>query len=220
MTSVPDLRPTVVVLDLDGTLVDTMDALAALAADVLHRDHDMPVDEATTLYLETSGIPFRDQLDLMLPGHTGLDGTALDFERRKASIVGSSKLSEARIDALHELRRLGFSITVSSSSAHHFVDAFHRRAGFDFDLVLGYRPGQTKGHRHFTMTCEALNATPDQLLFIGDSLMDARLAAGAGVPFIGRVGTFTRDRFSAEHPGVELIDDVVELPDLLQGRIR
>lgn len=207
-------------LDLDGTLVDTMDTLTALAAEVLSRHHGLPMDEAATLYRETSGIPFRDQLDLILPGHAGLDETAHTFEDRKGVIAASSQVTEARLEALRELRRLGFRITVSSSSAHHFVDAFHRRAGFEFDLVLGYQPGQTKGHRHFAMTCDALNATHEDLVFVGDSLMDARLAASAGVPFIGRVGTFTRIRFAAEHPGVELIDDVVELPQRLRPPAR
>lgn len=218
--SVLDRRPAVVMLDLDGTLVDTMDALAALAAEILHLDHGMPMDEATALYLETSGIPFRNQLDLILPGRAGLGKTARAFEHRKATIADSAHLSEARIEALQELRRLGLGITVSSSSAQHFVDAFQRRVGFDFDLVLGYRPGQTKGLRHFDTTCDALNANRDELLFIGDSLLDAELAAGAEVSFIGRLGTFTRDRFSAEHPGVELINDVVELPSRLQSLVR
>lgn len=206
--------------DLDGTLVDTMEALAALAAELLHFHHGIPMDQATELYRETSGIPFRNQLELILPGAAGLDQTSGKFEHRKAIIADSSYLSEARIDALQTLRRLGFGITVSSSSAQHFVDAFHSRVGFDFDLALGYAPGQTKGLRHFAKTCRALNTTQNELLFVGDSLMDAKLAAGAGVSFIGRLGTFTHDRFSAEHPGVELIQDVVELPRRLQPLLR
>lgn len=211
----PEPHASVVMLDLDGTLVDTMDALAALAADVLHDMHGMRDDEARSLYAETSGVPFREQLDLILPGVSGLERAAEVFETRKISIARGATLPEARLRALERLRAMGYRLAVSSSSAHHLVEEFHQRIPFGFDLVLGFRQGQSKGARHFELACQALDARLEEIVFVGDSLTDARLAAAAGVSFIGRVGTFTHDRFAAEFPGVELIGDVVELPNRL-----
>ena len=213
---VGDPRTTVVVFDLDGTLVDTMDSLADLAAEVLHGGHRIAFEEARSLYVETSGVPFREQLDLIVPGEAGLDQTAEIFEFRKRAIAQEADLTRPRRHALESLRERGYQLTISSSSAQHFVEEFHQRVAFDFDLALGFAPGQTKGAQHFSITCNALDRTMDQLVFVGDSLRDAALADQSGVRFIGRLGTFSRSRFSAEYPRIDLIDDVVELPCRLE----
>src|ERR1700742_4647011 len=60
--------PRAVLFDLDGTLIDTMQVFADVAADVMVRHHALDRTAARTAYLATSGIPFFQQLEKIVPG--------------------------------------------------------------------------------------------------------------------------------------------------------
>ena len=73
----------VVVFDFDGTVVDSMDSFADIAADVMPRYYSISGEEAKRLYLETSGIPFFQQLEQLFPNNENNDKAAHDFEETK-----------------------------------------------------------------------------------------------------------------------------------------
>jgi hypothetical protein len=55
--------PKVLLCDLDGTLIDSMPALAELATEVMEEVFAMPGALARELYLATCGLPFFQQLE-------------------------------------------------------------------------------------------------------------------------------------------------------------
>ena len=207
--------------DLDGTLVDTMGAFADLAADVMATRHGYDRTNARRRYLETSGIPFHQQLEVILPGDARNPTASSEFEQRKRAVCDATMMDPATLEGLAGLRALGFKLIVSSNTGQEFVDDFARREPFKFDLALGFEAsrGLAKGKPHVDHTCMYFTLERNELLFCGDSLKDAELAEGCGVQFVGRLGTFTLADFRNRDPEAVAVANVVELPALLRARI-
>ncbi len=209
--------PKAVMFDLDGTLVDTMQAFADLAAVVMHEQHDADPVEARKRYLETSGLPFCQQLEIIYPG-SSLNAAASDtFEERKLEICRRNTIDDRGRETLRELRRRGYKLVLSSNTGQDVVDDFLRREGLDFDLALGFDAalGLAKGGPHAKKAHEHLALAPGEAWFIGDSIKDGELAHENGMPFIGRVGTFTAAQFQQRFPECTTVEHVKDLLELL-----
>ncbi len=203
--------------DLDGTLVDTMGGFADLAAEVMVAHHGAELVAARRRYLETSGIPFCQQLEVIHPGHTSNRDASDEFERRKLAVAESTAMDADTLRGLHGLRELGLGLVVSSNTGQTVVDEFVTREGFAFDLALGFDPATdlAKGEPHVVRVCARLGVAREHILFVGDSLKDGDLAAASGVAFVGRLGTFVAEDFRRLDPALRTIANVVELPALL-----
>ena len=202
--------------DLDGTLIDTMFAFADLAAAIMADQFGDDIAWARAQYLSTSGIPFRQQLELIHPDDARNDDVSDEFERRKRSVCDSTPLDGRTRAALHALRTRGIRLVLSSNTAQHFVDEFVARERFPFDLAFGFcaERGLAKGEAHVQRTTAALGVDREDILFVGDSLKDGELAQHTGVGFVGRVGTFAADQFAARFSGVNTVTCISELPAL------
>jgi len=207
-----------IVMDFDGTLVDTMDGFADVAARVISSRYPTDRTTAREAYLRTSGIPFRQQLDVMYPGDRRNDDAADEFEQGKLDGFFSETFSDDALDAVSSLRGIGLLVIVSSNNFQHLVDEFVARASnIEFDLVLGARDNFFKGADHFRAIMERLGLVEDDMTFVGDSLKDAERALSCGVGFIGKLGTFTRDDFHAEFPGIPTVELLMDLLDIVES---
>jgi phosphoglycolate phosphatase-like HAD superfamily hydrolase len=204
--------------DLDGTLVDTMGAFADLAADVMATRHGADSAMARRRYLETSGIPFHQQLEVMYPGDPRNAAASDEFESRKRAVCDATMMDAETVTGLEGLRALGLKLIVSSNTGQAFVDDFARRERFAFDLALGFDAGLglAKGRPHVEHACRTFALERSELLFCGDSLKDGELARSCGVAFVGRLGTFTLDDFRRDDAQAETVRNVIELPDLVR----
>jgi len=221
MAPTPGRQLRAVLFDLDGTLVDTMPAFADLAADVMHARHGLDLALARARYLETSGLPFVQQLELIVPAHPANAAASAEFEARKLAVCRSTSMDERTVAGLEALRALGLGLVVSSNTGQDVVDEFTAREPFRFDLALGFDParGLAKGLPHIERTLAALGIARESLLFVGDSLRDGDLAEQAGVPFVGRVGTFAADDFRRRDADAITVAHVNELAALLQAHV-
>lgn len=206
-----DWRPSVVMFDLDGTLIDTMGGFADLAAELINRDYGTERVIARKRYLETSGIPFRQQLELVFPKDGRNDAVAAEYEQRKGAVCARARIDADTLWMLELLRSLKIRVVVSSNSAQHFVDQFQQKLSFSFDLALGFGDGLAKGEPHVELVCRRFGVSPDQILFVGDSLKDAELARRCGQRFVARVGTFRHQDFTRAFSDVSAIDRISDL---------
>ncbi len=221
MAPTPGRQLRAVLFDLDGTLVDTMPAFADLAAEVMAARHGLDHGLARRRYLETSGLPFVQQLELIVPAHPASAAASAEFEARKLAVCRSTSMDARTVAGLEALRALGLALVVSSNTGQDVVDEFTAREPLRFDLALGFDParGLAKGLPHIERALAALGIARESLLFVGDSLRDGDLAEQAGVPFVGRLGTFTVDDFRRRDPHAITVAHVDELAALLRAHV-
>lgn len=207
-------RPRAVLFDLDGTLIDTMPAFADVAAAVMHKHHGIDPVVGRKAYLDTSGIPFFKQLEVIAPGDSRNAAAAAQFEREKIEATLEVRPSAETLAGLAELRRVGCRIAVCSNNFQDQVDKFVEQCPGIVDLALGFGEGMAKGEPHFDRACQTFGLSRADLLFVGDSLTDAKLALAAGVAFVARLGTFDAAAFAKVAPESPAISEIPQLPEL------
>jgi phosphoglycolate phosphatase len=205
----PDLRA--VLFDLDGTLIDTMQAFADVAAGVIARHHGIPHDTARAAYLATSGAPFFQQLEQIAPGDARNAAAVAEFEHDKLVATAGVEPDAQTVAALAALRAKGLRIAVCSNNFQAQVDAFVDACPAAIDLGLGFGGGLAKGALQFDRACERFGCSRDELLFCGDSIADYHLATAAGVRFVARLGTFAAADFARAAPDIRAVDHVADL---------
>jgi len=204
-----------VIFDFDGTLVDTMQSFADTAADVMATRYDVQFDWARQRYLDTSGIPFFQQLEVIFPNDQRNEEAANEFEQRKLDAFFDESFPSDVVQTITRLRELGYAVAISSNNFQELIDQFVNRESLHFDAALGCRENFFKGKDHFTHLQAALQLSADQLLFVGDSLMDEVRARENGVRFVGKTGTFDAQAFESAQPGTRTVHLLSELPALI-----
>ena len=205
----------VAIFDFDGTIVDSMSFLTRLAADLLVRNYGMEPDKAARAYVETTGLPFVKQMELIFPGDDRNRSTVDAFEERKRESLFDFEVFPDAPGALERIRRVGMKVCVSSGNYEDVIAEIVRFRGLQFDLVMGFRPGFQKGPDHFRLAMETFGAAPEQVVFVGDSLKDGLAAQEAGIRFVARTGLLTAEEFSRVLPGVPTIDSLDEILPLV-----
>lgn len=205
-----------VVFDFDGTLVDTMGGFADIAANVMAKRFGMDWNLARRRYLETSGLPFRQQLDVIFPDDSRNDAASDEFEATKQEGFFAEHFSDDVNSTLKQLATQGLRVIVSSNNFQELVDRFVAREDIQFSIVLGARENFFKGRDHFVYIMSSLGIESSDLLFVGDSLKDAERAHENGVAFVGRTGTFTKAEFQTSWPGIATIDNLSDLLEILK----
>lgn len=209
-----DIDSKAVVFDFDGTIVDSMNAFADIAADVMPRRLNIDTKTARRLYLETSGIPFFQQLEVLFPGDPNNGWVAEEFEKIKKEGYLREPLFEDAPTTVSALREKGIKTIVSSNNFQNLVDEFVGTADIEFDLVLGFREGFAKGADHFSHIEQRLNVPRERMTFVGDSLKDGERAGSYGIEFIAKEGFFTREQFTKKFPDCTVISNLSELKEI------
>jgi phosphoglycolate phosphatase len=191
------LNKRAIIFDFDGTLVDTMQVFADVASGLIAAHYGMDKDAARKKYFETSGFPFWKQLEIIFPGHPMNAKVAPSYEEQKLIATADIPLDAETREALRSLRRGEYDLAISSNNFQHNVSNFVEKNGLQklFSLVLGHKENFSKGREHFDFVSHTLGISPKEMLFIGDSINDAKLAQESGVDFVAKLGTFTKKDF-------------------------
>ncbi len=202
--------------DFDGTLVDTMHGFADIAMRVIHQYHpSISEGEARRLYLETSGIPFHQQLEQIAPQHPCNEEASHVFEHVKAKGFLQTPIPAATWRTLTHLQQAEVITAISSNNFQHLVGHFADNHQLPIDVAMGWQPDLCKGKPHFDVLAERYELSYDQMVFVGDSLSDAALADQNGIYFIAKSGTFSRQAFIDRFPTVPVVDSLEEVLDLV-----
>lgn len=208
-----------IIFDLDGTLIDTMGDFADIAGELINDHYDWVFEIGRKRYLETSGIPFFQQLEVLFPRHVNNQKVAELFEERKINAFLRESVSEKTLETLQRLRDLEIRTAISSNNFQALVKEFVHRENVAIDLALGYRDDFCKGRPHFDYLQGYFGIPCSEMLFIGDSLRDATVAFQNDIQFVAKLGTFTEDDFKAECNSrfVPIIYEVHEILYILEG---
>lgn len=207
------------VFDMDGTLFDTMGALNVVAQNVMQKHYGLAHEFGSELYKKTSGLPFRYQLEKIFPKNSANDVAAEEFEATKRAMYQKPVTPFPEVvEHLKLWKDWGYKIAVSSNDEEANVKIKMGEHVALADILLGHRPGFLKGKAHFDELQNKFGLSKNQMLFVGDSLHDGRMADENGIPFVGRLGTFSKDEFLALNIRCDLVKDFFELHGLLQHK--
>ena len=207
--------PEVVIFDFDGTIVDSMPFLTEVATELMSERYDMTQDEARSAYIDTCGLPFVQQIEIIWPGDARNPETVEAFESRKRRQLLNFGLFPEVVQTLSMIRGHGMKVCVSSGSIEELIVRLLKRRNLTVDLVMGYRPGFEKGLDHFEFARRSFDTTFDRLVFVGDSERDGLTASRAGVRFIARAGLLTAQELKRLLPHVPVVDSLEEILPLL-----
>ncbi len=208
-----------VVFDLDGTLIDSYEAIteslnAALEAEGLEPLGVEQVRGMVGLGLET--------LIARAMGEARVESGVRRFRERYDRIcVTRTSLLPDVAETLDTLHRRGYRMAVASNKPSQFgwrlLEGLHVRKYLDTvlgpDVVSNKKPHPEMIHR----AMEAMGVSPGETLYVGDMEIDVETARAAGVPVIV-VPTGSRTEAALERCGADgLIRSFKELLGLLPG---
>jgi len=197
-------KPRVVLLDFDGTVIDTMHEYAEKAAHLIAEATGLPLEEAHKLYMETAGRAFREQLRLVGVPEGLVEALAREFETYKKGLLARARLDPLVVERIEKLRRAGLRVYLSTNNECEVVGS-NRELTAHFDGVLCYdkERGLFKGRPHVELVKRVEGVEPGEIVFIGDSDYDIQLYEGLGVRTVRTRGLWL--------PGDRAVDTVLGL---------
>ena len=199
-----------VIFDFDGTIADTMPFLSDLAVSLLTKNYEISGEEARRRYLETTGLDFGSQMEQIFPQHPSNRIVVATMEASKRKGILEHPLFDEVAPALMLFKDRNVKRFICSSTQEAIVRQYTRKMGIDdlLDGCFGYRPGFTKGQQiEFILRHYGLR--PDEVIFVGDSLMDYEFVRDKGVRFIALRRLFQEHDFRDR--GLFSVRDLTEL---------
>ena len=182
-----------VLLDLDGTLLDTAPDLAA-AANAMLRELALPALAAETVRdFVGQGIGVLVSRCLAAVGRESTgevhDAALAVFSRQYEVANGAASIEYPGVrDGLEAMRAAGFPLACVTNKAARFTGPLLDATGLSkyFDAVVtADAVGKRKPHPEpFLAACRMLGVAPADAVVVGDSANDARAAKAAGCRFL------------------------------------
>ena len=174
----------IVVLDMDGTLVDT-DLMLVEAMMILFRRHRPGFKISLTELLYFSGPPIEDTLKTYFP-NVDSERIIQEFKDESFRFYESDTLLFPHAkEALEELRSLGVKIAILTNKHRDRTITTLQLLGIEplIDFIVGYddvkkpKP-DPEGMR---VIINHFNGNPERILFVGDTIYDYEVAIRSGV---------------------------------------
>ncbi len=194
MSASPRFVARAVLIDLDGTLLDTIDDLAA-AANAMLAELGRPLrelGELRTYVGKGADVLVHRTLTGTLDGRAEgvvFEPAVQSFRRHYARENGvHARLYPGVLEGLAALRAKGLKLACVTNKPMAFTQPLLERTGLmpRFDLVLGgdSLPRKKPDPDQLLHACAQFRITPREAVMIGDSVHDAHAARAAGMPVL------------------------------------
>jgi phosphoglycolate phosphatase len=215
-----------VMIDLDGTLIDTVPDLAA-AADRMLADLGRPAqDMAQYRAWIGNGVPrfVKRALtgEMQAEPEAALFDRALPiFQRHYAAHVSDlSRPYPGVVEGLERLQAQGFALACITNKAEAFTLPLLKDLGLHryFQLVLSgdSLPRQKPDPLPLQHACRHFGITPDHGLLVGDSSNDVEAARAAGMPVICVTYGYNHGHDIRESHPDAVVDSLADVPPYLR----
>jgi phosphoglycolate phosphatase len=213
-----------VILDLDGTLIDTAEEIAA-AMDRTLDELRLPRVPATEVRnMIGGGVPRLVERALRHLGVAGIDvGGAIErFEAHYAQTVATTApLFPGVMAGLEQLEERGFRLAVVTNKPRFFTEQLLERAGilrFFTAVAAGDDGVRKKPHGDMLeAACRAMGTNAGETLMLGDSDNDVAAARAAGCPVWCVPYGYNEGRAARSLRCDRLVETVEEAARLLTG---
>ena len=213
--------------DLDGTLLDTVDAITfALNQALAERSlAGLPVSEVRSMI--GRGGPMLIERALARLG-AALDQSEqaalleryfLLYEHIESGAEHSARVYPGAADCLRQLHGLQLQLAVVTNKQQHLARGLLARLGLGqwIQVLIG---GDSCARRKpdpqpLQVACEAMRVPTSQALMVGDSINDVLAARAAGVPVVCVPYGYNEGNDSRQLPCDGFVDTLAQLPALL-----
>ena len=207
-----------VLLDLDGTLIDTVPFILATVRHAFEGRRRSPSDAD---WIAGIGTPLRIQLAEWVDGPDDLEGILARY--RAYQREHHDRMTRAYPGAVEAVRRIherGHRVAVVTGKLVEGASRSLRYVGLEpfVDAVVG--ADTCRRHKPdpepVLAALQLVGGDPREALFVGDSALDVRAANAAEVTSVAALwGACTRGELLAASPR-HVLDDVAELPGLVE----
>jgi phosphoglycolate phosphatase len=221
-----------VLLDLDGTLLDTVEDIAKALNRALTEIRFAALPAAEVRNMIGGGAPtLIDRAIARLGGAANTDSRAILLQRFEFHYgrLHRLKLARARVypgaaQGLRELQELGLKLAVVTNKARPFAVELLNQLGLGewIDLVVGGEccPRRKPSPEPLLFACSGLDIESREALMVGDSVNDVVAARAAGIPVVCVPYGYNEGRDPRELTCDAFIESLAELPRVLAGEPR
>jgi phosphoglycolate phosphatase-like HAD superfamily hydrolase len=208
-------------IDWDGTLVDSLPIKISNAAELFGSRFGSSTTQVRASYARHSGVPRHELFDLIAQDCVGRPLTDSEFTETSAAFTDLNRERVARdaeirsgtLAALETLNERGVLLFISTATTQDEIDALAAAFGVSAYCteVMGSSPGFTKGPVHADHVSKRYGVTKLEMAGIGDDEQDMRLFRSAGITAIGITGTRSRPELelAGAHIVIDNLDEVV-----------
>ncbi len=185
-----------VIFDFDGTIADTMPFLTDLAVQLIIKNYNLTEKDAKKRYLDTTGIDFAAQLELIFPNHPNNQQTAEAFEKKKLEDIFAYPIFSEAIPTIKYFKNKRIKTFICSSTKQEIITKYSKLNKIDglVDGLFGYKTNFRKTDQ-IDFVLRHYKIKPDEALFIGDSLKDYNFSNDKKIEFIGISGIIEKNEF-------------------------
>ena len=215
-----------VLLDLDGTLLDTVADLAVAVDAMLVELGRTPVGERAVRTWVGKGarVLVRRALAGSLDApfdDAGVDAAMPVFERHYARENGvSARLYPKVVEGLEAMRAKGLALACVTNKPQAFTEALLAQAGLAdfFDAAVGADAGIARKPDPAPLlnACQRLRVAPTQAVAIGDSMNDVQAAHAARMPVIVVPYGYNEGRPASTLDADAHVDDLLQAASRIQ----
>lgn len=220
------LRVSAVMIDLDGTLADTIPDLAAGANGMLSELGRPVLDVERIRTFVGKGIPKLVERTLDESFGSGAAGGLMAqalpvFERHYARVNGRhSQLYPGVAEALRRLREMQFPLACVTNKSARFTAPLLEQLGLagHFQQVVSgdTLPQKKPDPAQLIHACRAFGLAPRDMLMIGDSVNDAQAARAAGCPVFCVTYGYNEGQDVRELDVDAIVESLTEAVELIQ----
>lgn len=213
----------VCILDIDGTLLDSVESIAYVGNLVLEAYGLTPQPVAAYNYFAGDGANETVRRSMIAAGDTALshfeEGCVLYRELFAKDPLYKVTAFSGMKETLAELRKQGVRLAVLSNKPHNAaVTAIETIYGKDcFDVIIGQQEGipRKPSPEGAWMIAEQFGARPEDCMYVGDTNTDMQTGKAAGMLTIGVTWGFRDRKELEENHADQIIDHPSELLSFL-----
>ena len=147
--------------------------------------------------------------------------TRLFFQRADETMVELAEFYAGVPETVQALRRLGLQLAIVSQKRRHYIQGILARGNLleAFAVIVGGGDAAYKPNPEGLLAAVAqTDSVPQNCLYVGDSVTDAKTAQRAAVPFIAVLSGVTPQTAFENYDVYAILEDVSEVLNLEQVR--